>query len=47
MATRILIADDHDHLRAALSELLQKAGDNWSVYAVADAAKLLLKKPEN
>lgn len=46
MAARILIADDHDHLRAALSELLQKTGDNWSVCAVADGKAAIEKAGE-
>lgn len=36
MATRILIADDHRHMRAALASLIRESGENWEVCGEAE-----------
>ena len=47
MSVRILIADDHDLLRGAIAELLQKNGENWVVCCqVADGKAAIEKAAE-
>ena len=47
MPVRILIADDHDLLRGAVAELLQKTGENWVVCCqVADGKSAIEKAAE-
>ncbi len=44
MPIRILIADDHDLLRGAVAELLQKTGDGWEVCAQVHDGKDAIEK---
>lgn len=44
MPVRILLADDHDHLRAVAAELLRKASDDWEVCGEAADGKSAVEK---
>ena len=46
MAVRILIADDHDLVRGAVAELLQKTDENWEIFDVADGKSAIEKAAE-